>query len=151
MQAHATRISPDEGTTRRTAVGTVIGIGAALVATSIVFVVGNLGAPIRVMTGWNPDGADLTFAEVAITAASAVAAGGLLLWWMARRRPRAFAAWQGIAVAVAVVSAVPLLRLDIDAGSKLSLVSMHLLTGACAIGGQRFARISTGAVTQRRP
>lgn len=125
----------------RTIAGTALGVTAALVTTTTVFVVGNLGAPIRVATGWSPDGANLSWTEVAITAATAVALGGLLLWCMERRWANSFSVWARIAIAVAIVSALPLLRLDIDAGSKVSLVLMHLLTGVCAAGAHRAVRI----------
>lgn len=130
-------------TTRRTLLGTALGIGAAVVATAAVFAIGNVGAPIRVVTGWSPDGADLTLLEVVLTASIAVALGGALLWWMERRWARSLHIWERIAAATALVSALPLLRLDVDAGSKVSLVCMHLLTGLCAIAAQRAVR-STG-------
>ncbi len=112
-----------------------------MAATTVVFGIGNLGAHIRVVTGWSPNGADLTYAELAVTVATSVALGGVLLWWMERRWPRSFPVWVRVATATAVLSAVPLLRLDVGADSKASLVSMHLLAGACAIGAQRAVRI----------
>src|SRR4051794_41876724 len=96
--------------TSRTLRGTLVGIAAAFVATAAVYAIGNLGAPIRVVTGWSPDGADLTLAEVSITAVSAVALGGLLLWWMERRWTRSFTAWGGIGGDVAGGFPAPLLR-----------------------------------------
>src|SRR4051812_41327895 len=89
--------------------GTLIGLAAAFVATTIAFLIGSIGEPVRVVTGWNPDGAELTYAEVVITAGTAVALGGVLLWWMGHRSRHGFLRWQRIAIAVAVLSAVPLL------------------------------------------
>ena len=122
--------------------GTALGVGFALASTVTVFVVGNLGAPIRVVTGWSPDGADLTLAEVVGTASFSVLLGGLVLWLLERRRPDRLRLWELAAVTVAVLSALPLLGLDIDAASKISLVSMHLLTGASAITAHRIVRRS---------
>jgi hypothetical protein len=120
--------------------GSTLGVVLALLATVTVFVVGNLGAPIRVVTGWNPDGADLTLAEVVITSSVAVVLGGFVLAFLERRRTDALRLWESAAVALAVVSALPQLRLEIDAGSKVSLAAMHLLTGAAAIAGHRIVR-----------
>lgn len=134
--------TPVTATRRRSTVGrgTALGVGLALIGTLIVFAVGNLGAPVRVVTGWDPNGADLRLGEVVVTASLAVALGGLLLWVLGRRRADAWRVWEPIVVVVAVVSALPLLRLPVDAGSKISLVTMHLVTGAAAIAGQRIAR-----------
>jgi hypothetical protein len=57
-----------------------------------------------------------------------------------RRRANGFHVWVSVAAVVAVVSAVPLLRLDIDAGSKVALSAMHLSTGLSAIAGHAIAR-----------
>jgi hypothetical protein len=119
--------------------GVALGIALAWATTSIVFVVGNLGAPIRVVTGWAPDGADLSAAEYLITSAVAVALGGAALWWMERRRDR-LRAWSLVVAAVSVASALPLWGLDVDAGSKVALTCMHLVTGAAAVAGQSAAR-----------
>ena len=48
------------------ATGAAIGAGLALLATLVVYLIGAAGAPIRVVTGWQPDGADLTLVEVVI-------------------------------------------------------------------------------------
>lgn len=138
----------DAPTTQIIGRGTALGVGLALASTLAVYVVGNLGAPIMVVTGWNPDGADLSIGEVVATASIAVILGGMLLWLLERRKRGAVRTWEMIAIAVAVLSAVPLLRLEIDAGSKISLIAMHLLTGASAITGHRIlrrARPSAGA------
>ena len=45
-----------------------------------------------------------------------------------------------MAAVVAVISALPLLRLEVDAGSKVALVTMHLVTGAAAIAGHTKTR-----------
>ncbi len=120
--------------------GTALGVGLALGGTITAFAVGNLGAPIRVVTGWDRGGADLRLREVVITASVAVALAGLLLSMLERRRFDAWRVWEPVVAVAAVVSAVPLLRLPVDAGSKVGLVVMHLLTGAAAIAGQRAAR-----------
>lgn len=84
--------------------GTALGAGLALVSTVAVFVLGNLGAPITVVTGWNPDGADLTLTEVVVTAPVSVVLGGLLLWLLERWRTDAVRVWEVTAAVVAIVS-----------------------------------------------
>lgn len=96
----------------------------------------NVGANVRVVTGWAPDGADLRYAEVVVTAVVAVLLGAGVLWIAARRAPAALRRWTLAAAGGAVASAVPLWRLDVDTGSKLALTIMHLATGACAVAGQ---------------
>lgn len=117
--------------------GTGLGILAAWLADLAILMIANIGAPVRVVTGWSPDGANLTAAEVLITSATAVASTGLGLWWWERHNPRAFRPWSIIVTALAALSAVPLWRLDVDAGSKVALTLMHLTTGSCAVLGQR--------------
>ncbi|MFM2077087.1 MAG: hypothetical protein RJA49_977 [Actinomycetota bacterium] len=120
--------------------GGVFGVALAWVLTSLVFVVGNMGAPIRVVTGWAPDGADLRVIEYVLTAAIAVALGAALLWAMERRGRDRLRAWTAIVALVAGGSTLPLWGLDVDRGSKWCLTLMHLLTGAAAVAGQRLAR-----------
>jgi len=62
------------------------------------------------------------------------------LWFMARRRVDWFRPWTAVAGVITIASAIPLLRLHIDAGSKVSLVTMHLLTGIAAIAAQAVMR-----------
>jgi hypothetical protein len=143
----ATRPAPPLVTTPAIRRGTAFGVGLALLSTIAVYVVGNLGAPIRVVTGWSPEGADLTLVEVVLTATAAVVLGALALWLLERRRSDGLRIWELVAAALAVLSAAPLLRLDVDRGSKISLVAMHLLTGVAAIAGHRIARRGP---TQRR-
>lgn len=128
---------------RTTVTGGLVGTVLALASTLAIYVVGNIGAPIRVVTGWAPDGADQTVGEVVITVVVALAAGSVLLAVAQARHTRAWRAWTITAALFAVASAVPLTRLDIDAGSKVALVSMHLATGAAAIAGHAIARRRT--------
>jgi hypothetical protein len=125
---------------RRVAVGAGLGAVLALVGDLAVFGLGSIGAPVRVVTGAAPDGADLGAIEVAGSAVVAVALGALCLWLLERRSPAGFRRWVAVVAAVAVVSSLPLLRLDVDAGSKVALVAMHLTTGAAAVAGQAIAR-----------
>ncbi|HEX6421537.1 MAG TPA: DUF6069 family protein [Acidimicrobiales bacterium] len=144
-----TRTPAAGATTPRTAMlGGSVGAGLALVANLAVFAAGNLGAPIRVVTGSAPDGTDLALGEVVGTTLVTVAAGAALLAVLARRADR-FRLWTAVAVAVAVLSAVPLWRLDVDAGSKVALTTMHLLTGAAAVAGQVAARRRAGTAGDR--
>jgi uncharacterized membrane protein len=137
----------DQGTTsserarvwNEVTLGALSGIGIALVANLVIFAVGDRGTPTRVVTGWSPDGADLTIFEVVSTTLVAVALGAVVLWRL-DRRPNGFAAWTWVAMIVAVASALPLWRLDVDTASKATLTAMHLTTGAAAITGQAIVR-----------
>jgi hypothetical protein len=125
--------------------GVVLGLAFALAADSIVYAIGNAGAPIRVVTGWSSStGKDISFGEVVGTCLVSIVLGGLLLSWMLRRRADGLRRWIVVAAAVAIVSAIPLYRLDIDTGSKIALSSMHLLTGAAAIVAQLITRRGSG-------
>jgi Family of unknown function (DUF6069) len=128
---------------RTTVTGGFIGTVLALGSTLAIYLVGNAGAPIRVVTGWTPDGAELSVAEVVITVILAVAMGSVLLGVTQPRIGRAWRAWTITATLFAAASAVPLMRLDVDRGSKMALASMHLATGAAAIAGQAIARRRT--------
>jgi len=133
------------------ALGTLWGAVAALVVNVTIWLVGHTGEPIRVVTGWAPDGADLTLIEVVATTLVAIGLGGVLLGWMQRHFDR-FRAWSIIVASVAVASALPLWSLDVDTGSKFTLSCMHFATGACAIAAQFTARraASVGAPTRWR-
>ena len=120
--------------------GAAIGAGIALLANLVVYMFGNVGAPIRVVTGWQPDGADLTLVEVVLASIVWVMIGAAALWLMERRLTHAFRRWIVLAGATTIVSLVPLLGLDVDAGSKVALCAMHIVTGASTITGQALAR-----------
>jgi hypothetical protein len=126
--------------TRTLVRGGAIGTGLALAANLVVWLVGHIGAPTRVVTGWAPDGEDLSIANVVVTTVVLVLLGAALLWVLERRRADAFRIWVIVAAVFAVASIPPVLRLDIDGGSKLALAAMHLATGAAAIAGQAIVR-----------
>ena len=75
------------------ATGAAIGAGLALLANLVVYLIGDAGAPIRVVTGWQPDGADLTLVEVVIASIVWVMIGAAALWLMERRLTHAFRRW----------------------------------------------------------
>lgn len=120
--------------------GTVLAAGLALVANAGVFLLGAAGAPIRVITGWAPDGTDLRYVDVVVATVSLLALGTLVLAVLERVRSDGFRVWSVLAVAFAVLSVFPVLRLDIDAGSKVTLGVMHVVVGLAAVAGQRLAR-----------
>jgi hypothetical protein len=59
--------------------GASLGVIAATIATTVVYAIGNAGANIQVVTGWAPDGGDLRYVEVVVTAAVAIVLGAGLL------------------------------------------------------------------------
>jgi hypothetical protein len=120
--------------------GTGYAIGIALAVNAVVFLLGDFGAPVRVITGWAPDGTDLRYLDVVLATVSLLLLGSAVLWLLERFRDDGFRTWTVLAVAFTVLSIPPVLRLDIDAGSKVTLSVMHLVVGAAAILGQRAAR-----------
>ena len=145
-----TAATAEQGLTSRATLttGIAIGAGLALLANLVVYLIGDAGAPIRVVTGWEPDGADLTLIEVVIASIVWVTIGAAVLWLMERRLTVAFRRWIVLAAATTIASLVPLLGLDADAGSKLALSAMHIVVGASTITGQALAR--RAPVRQRR-
>ena len=125
---------------RTVARGTLIGTGLALLGAFAVYGFGRLTTPFRVVSGWSPEGAEVSAVEIAVTVVVAMAAGGLLLAALARWRAEPLRPWIGTVAAVAVLSAVPLWHLDLDTRSKVALSLMHLLTGVAAVAGQVLAR-----------
>jgi hypothetical protein len=120
--------------------GTGVAIGLALAVNLVVFLAGTAGAPIRVITGWAPDGTDLRYADVVVATVVLLAIGTGVLWLLQRWRDDGFRLWVVLVVAFTLLSIPPVLRLDVDAGSKLTLAVMHLVVGAAALLGQRGAR-----------
>jgi hypothetical protein len=120
--------------------GAAVGIGLAVVTNVAVYLAGDAGAPIRVVTGWEPDGAHMGVGDVIAATVVWVAIGAVALWAFERFRPDGFREWAAAAALVAVASIVPLLRLDIDTGSKVALSTMHLVVGAATIVGQLAVR-----------
>lgn len=120
--------------------GAAVAIGSALVGNLVVFLAGNAGAPIRVVTGWEPDGADLGFGSVVAATVCLSLLGTLALGVFDRLWNDGFRRWVALAAIVTVLSVPPVLRLDIDAGSKVALSVMHLVVGAAVIGGHAYAR-----------
>ncbi len=132
----------DPPAAKRTTVARGVALGAVLglAANTLAFAIGKLLGPVRVVTGSHPEGADLTYVSVALATVAGITAGGALLWAFVRRGADRYKLWTGVAAAVAMLSSIPLWRLDIDAASKVMLTTMHLLAGASAIAGQHLAR-----------
>lgn len=120
--------------------GGLLGAGLAVAGCLLVYFVGSAGAPVRVVTGSAPEGADLGPGSVVASAALGVALGTLLLGWLERVLARGFRVWVAIAAVTAVVSAIPLWWLAIDTRSKVFLTAMHLVAGLAALAGQWLVR-----------
>jgi hypothetical protein len=93
-------------------------------------------SPVQVVTGWAPNGADVSAFEIVGTVVLSIAAGAALLAALGRLRRDPFPPWAALVGAVAVLSSVPLWGLPVGTGSKAALTLMHLLTGAGAVAGQ---------------
>lgn len=135
-----THTSSTVPTTSTLARGTGYAVVAALAVNAVVFLLGAAGAPVRVITGWAPDGTDLRYVDVVLATVSLLLVGTAVLWLLERFRDDGFRLWTVLAVGFTVLSIPPVLRLDIDSGSKLTLTVMHLVVGAAAVLGQRLAR-----------
>lgn len=125
------------GTTVR---GALLGGAASIGATLVVFAVANVGAPVRVITGWAPDGTDLGLPDVVITVVVSVAIAAVGLAILERVASTGLRIWTIAVAVVTVLSFLPLWRLDIDAGSKVALTAMHLVVGLAVVGGQVVVR-----------
>jgi hypothetical protein len=116
--------------------GALLGGAAALVADLAIWGAGRLTTPVQVVTGWAPGGTDVSAFEIVATVVLTVTLGAGLLAVLTRFSAGAFRLWAAVAVAVAVLSSVPLWGLAIGTGSKAALTLMHLATGAAAVAGQ---------------
>jgi hypothetical protein len=114
--------------------GTAWATVAATAGNTIVWAVGRIGKPIEVIIGADAAPEPLAWSHVAITTIVATVLGGIVFVVMRRRHAERL--WAIGAVTLAVVSAMPLWRLDIDASSKTLLSLMHLLTGLCCVAVQ---------------
>lgn len=134
---HATATTPANApsVTARTFVAAAF----AVAGNTLVWALGRVGEPIRVVIGSDGEPEPLAWSHVAVTTIVSIALGGLALAAV-RRRGRSDRTWAIAALAIAVVSAAPLWRLDVDATSKALLTAMHLLTGACCISAQLLHR-----------
>jgi Family of unknown function (DUF6069) len=121
------RADSTSGTTRA-----LVAAGAAVTGNTLVWALGRIGEPIRVVIGTEGESEPLAWSHVAITTVIATVLGGVVLAAM-RRRGMRDRLWATAALTVAVVSAVPLWRLDINANSKTLLTVMHLFTGLCCV------------------
>ena len=128
------------GSLRTTAAGGAIGAVVGSAGALAVLAIANIGSPVRVITGWAPDGVDLGVADVVITTIVSVAIAAVGLAVLERVSRRGLSTWTIAVAAVTVLSCLPLWRLDLDTGSKAALSMMHLVVGAVVIGAQRFVR-----------
>lgn len=120
--------------------GAAIGSVIAIVANLIVFLIGSAGAPLQVVVGGDTEASDLPVGAVSVASIVPLLIGALGLWLAYRFVPKDFTVWSAVVVVLAVVSIVGPLGLDIDTGSKVALIVMHLATGAAAIIGQSLVR-----------
>ncbi|MCF0091850.1 DUF6069 family protein [Micromonospora sp. MH99] len=93
------------------------------------------GAQLTVDQGSGPQ--DVPVLAVLMTSALAALLGWALLAVLERFSARATTIWTGIAVAVLVLSLLPALLVDASAGTRFTLVLMHLVVGAVVILGLR--------------
>ncbi|MEY2570248.1 MAG: hypothetical protein QOE63_598 [Acidimicrobiaceae bacterium] len=129
-------------TTRRVGLarGAALGTAGSVLANAAVFALATRNDPLRVVTGWQPDGTDLALGAVLGTSIAFVLLAAAVLWGLERLRADGFRLWAILAGAVATLSIAPLFGLDVDNRSKLALAAMHLVVGGSAIGGQAIAR-----------
>jgi hypothetical protein len=131
QSAPATNRSNTNATLTRTLSATGIGLGV----NTVVWAFGRIGEPIHVVIGRNAVPEPLAWSHVAVTTIAAIVLGGVVRAVMQRgsRKGKHERLWATTAMIIAVVSAMPLWRLDIDTASKILLTVMHLLTGVCCV------------------
>lgn len=145
--------SSDHISTRSRLKAAVAGAGAGIVGALAIKFVADAGAPVMVVTGWAPDGTRISVLEIVLTVAVVVALGAALLYALDRRgeSSKRFALWACIAIAVALSSAVPLWRLDVDTQSKVALTLMHLWTGTACILALRWSYSNNASTVLTTP
>ena len=124
--------------------GAGIGIGLALVANLIVFLIGSAGAPLQVIIGNDTTPSDLPIGAVIAASVVPLLIGAVGLGVLQRFLTKGMQIWTALVGVLTVASIVGPLGLDIDDGSKVALTIMHLATGAAAVIGQTLAHHSTG-------
>ncbi len=127
-------------TVRTLGVGLGLGALAAVVANSLVFAVANLGAPIHVPSGTGSEVVDLGLADILVASIAWLVIGAVGLWVCEKLFARGFAIWAIGAVVITAASIVPVVALDVDAGSKVALSVAHVVVVVAAVGGQAVAR-----------
>jgi hypothetical protein len=116
------------------------GILAALIANSVILIVANALLSGSVQTAQGDQApADLPYAAVAAASVVPLLLGALALWVLARFSGSALRIWTVVVVVVTLLSLLAPASLPVDGGSKVALAAMHLLTGAAAVWGQRWA------------
>ena len=124
---------------RTLGVGLGLGALAAIVTNGLVFAVANLGAPIQVESGGDPKLVDLGLADVLVASVAWLVIGAAGLWVCEKLFARGFAIWAIGASVITAASIVPVLALDVDAGSKVALTVAHVVVAVAAVGGQYWA------------
>ncbi len=120
------------------------GVGAALVVNSVIFFAANAALAGSIQTAQSGQApTDLPYVAVALASVIPVLTGAAVLWAMARFTSLGLRPWSILALVLAVLSLLALAGMQVDAGSKVALGLMHLLTGAAAIWGQRRAATLT--------
>jgi Family of unknown function (DUF6069) len=119
-----------------------LGAGAVVgcVANTIVWLVGRVGKPIQVIETDRKPQVDLALIRVLAATLFATILGTVAWFVIERIRANSFMVWGAVVMVIAVVTIFGPLSLKIDAGSKVALAVMHLLTGASAVVGHWFVR-----------
>jgi Family of unknown function (DUF6069) len=122
--------------------GALFGTALGLVANVVVWLIGRIGKPIQIVAVRGDPPIDLALVRVVIATIVAMILGTALLFILSKVRADSFTLWATIVMVIAVLTVFGPLSLKIDAGSKVCLAIIHLLTGATAIAGHSFARRS---------
>lgn len=120
--------------------GGAVGIGLALVANIVVFLIGNAGASLQVVANGDKTPSDLPLGAVIAASLVPLIVGAVGLRLFERFRVDGYRIWVALAAVLAVVSVAAPITMDTDSGSKVALTVMHLATGAAAITGHALAR-----------
>lgn len=117
--------------------GAALGAAAALVANLAIFLVGNAGAPLQVVTPGDTVASDLPIGAVIAASIVPLLLGTAVLWGLQKWRPNGATIWMWTAATLGVVSIASPASLDVDTGSKIALSIMHVATAVAAVVGHR--------------
>lgn len=124
--------------------GAGIGIGLALVLNLIVYAVGNAGAPLQVVANGDTIASDLPAGAVVLASTVPLLLGTVGLGLLQKFLAKGTRIWVILVGALTVASVAGPLALDVDSGSQVALIVMHLATGAVAIVGHTMVRRTKG-------
>jgi Family of unknown function (DUF6069) len=126
----------------RLAEGTATGVAIALVINLAIYLMGNRGAALRVVTQGAVVPSKLGIVNVVGASIVPVSVASIGAWILRRKFANGLAIWTRLVIVLTMFSLLGPLVLEVQTDSKISLLAMHLATTASALTGQRVSRRS---------